>query len=53
MRDSSGLNALPVLDGKFNGKKRRGRSRRTWTDDVIQMQKKKFDEVKRLELSTV
>jgi len=31
-----------VLEGKFDGKKRRGRPRMTWSDDVIgYMQKKK------------
>ena len=33
MRGSSGLNALLVLEGKFEGKKTRGRPRRSWTDD--------------------
>ena len=36
MRGSGGLNALLVLEEKFDGKKTRGRPRRTWTDDVIQ-----------------
>jgi len=46
LRGSSGLNALLVLEGKFDEKKSK---RRTWIDDAIQwMQKKKYDEVKRL-----
>jgi len=46
LRDSSGFNALLVLEGKFDGKRTRGRHRRTWIDDVMQwMQKKKYDEV--------
>jgi len=49
LRGSSGVNALLVLEGKFDGKRTRGRPRRTWIDDVTQrMQKKKYDEVKRL-----
>jgi len=49
LRGSSGFNALLVLEGKFDGRRTRGRPRKTWTDDVIQwMQKKKYDEVKRL-----
>jgi len=49
MRGFSGLNALLFLDRKFDGKIRRGRPRRSRTDDVIQWtQKKKYDEVKRL-----
>ena len=46
---SSGFNALLVLEGKFDGKRTRGRPRRTWIDDATQwMSKKKYDEVKRL-----
>ena len=49
MIDLSGFNALVVLEWKFDGKKVRGRPRRTWIDDVIQlMQKKKCDEINRL-----
>jgi len=45
-RGSSGLNALLVLE-EFDGKRTRGRHRRTWIDDFIQwMQKKKYDEIK-------
>ena len=48
-RGSSGVNALLVLERKFDRKKRRGRPIRRETDDAIQwMQKKKYDEVKRL-----
>jgi len=35
MRGSNGLKALLVLEEKFDGKKRGGRPRRTWTDVVI------------------
>ena len=49
LRGSSGFNALLVLEEKFDDKRTRGQPRRTWIDDVIQwMQKKKYDEVKRL-----
>jgi len=49
LKGSSGFNALLVLEGKFDGKRTRGQPRRTWRDDVIQwMQKKRYDEVKRL-----
>ena len=49
LRDSRGFNALLFLEGKFDGKRTRGRTRRTLIDDVIQwMQKKMYDELKRL-----
>jgi len=38
-----------ILDRKFDEKRTRDRPRRTWIDDIIHwMQKKKYDEVKRL-----
>ena len=48
IRGSSGLNVLLVLGGKFGEKKTRGRSERSWTDDVMEWTKKKHDEVTRL-----
>jgi len=50
-RGSSGLNALLVLEGKFDGKKRtivEDADLEGWRDDVIQWMQKKYDEVKRL-----
>jgi len=50
---SDGFNALLVLEGKFDGKRTRGRPRRTWIDDVIQWihaeeKSMMYDEVQRL-----
>jgi len=48
MKGYGGFSALLVLEGKFDGKKR-GRPRKRLTYYIIQwMQKKKYDEVKRL-----
>jgi len=49
LRGSSGKNALLILEGKFEGKKPRGRPRRMWIDDVLQkLDKTKYQEVKRM-----
>ena len=49
LRGSSGKNALLILEGKFEGKKPRGRPRRMWIDDVLRkLDKTKYQEVKRL-----
>ena len=45
LRGSSGKNALLILEGKFEGKKPRGRPRRMWIDEL---DKTKYQEVKRL-----
>ena len=34
LRGSSGMAALLMLEGKLDGKRPRGRPRRTWMDDV-------------------
>ena len=49
MKNERSLNALLILEGKYEGKKPRGRPRRMWIDDVLQkLDKTKYQEVKRL-----
>jgi len=41
LRGSSGFNASLIPEEKFDGKRTRGRPRRTWIDDVIRWTQKK------------
>ena len=48
LRDSSGRNALVILEGKIRGNRAKGRLRRMWFDDVRQWTMlKDYSEVKR------
>jgi len=48
LRESSGRNALVILEGKIRGKRAKGRCRRMWFDDVRQWTVlKDYYEVKR------
>ena len=49
LRGSSGMVALLMLEGKLDGKRPRGRPRRTWLDDVYNwMGSTKYTEIKRM-----